>query len=111
MLIRLLPLVTGLLPIIAIHVSLLVAISAGSIPTCVPYIEGCTSISAAGRYEPASFIFKPAMLSQWVIMVFYWLFNTAWLRALARDADADPDTGRWMASPRFDNGSRRSPRN
>ena len=97
MLIRVLPLVTGLLPIIAIHVSLLVAINAGSIPACFPYTEGCTSISAAGRYEPASFIFKPAMLSQWVIMVFYWLFNTAWLRALARDADGDPNTGRWMA--------------
>ena len=67
MLIRLLPLVTGLLPILAIHISLLVAINAGVIPACFPYIEGCTSISATGRYEPASFIFKPAMMSSWAV--------------------------------------------
>ncbi len=96
MLIRLLPLIAGLMPIIAIHLSLVVAISAGSIPSCNPYIEGCTSISAAGRYEPASFIFKPAMMSQWMLMVLYWLFNAAWLRALADDADGA--VGRWMAT-------------
>lgn len=97
MLIRVLPLVTGLVPIVAIHVSLLIAINAASIPACVPYIEGCTSISAAGRYEPASFVFKPAMLSQSVIMVLYWLFNTAWLRALSRETGSDRAVGRWMA--------------
>jgi len=95
MLIRLLPLVTGLLPMIAIHVSLALAVHAGAIPACFPYIDGCASISATGRYEPASFVFKPAMMSEWAIMVFYWLFNAAWLRALA--GDADRKIGRWMA--------------
>lgn len=95
-LIRLLPLVTGLLPIVAIHLSLVVAINAGSIPSCIPYFEGCTSISAAGRYEPATFIFKPAMMSEWTVMVFYWLFNVAWLRSLANEANRDANTGRWI---------------
>ena len=95
MLIRLLPLITGLLPIIAIHGSLIVAINAGVILACNPYLDGCTSISATGRYEPASFIFKPAMLSEWVIMVAYWLFNVAWLRSLADDSHHT--IGRWMA--------------
>ncbi|MDH3442146.1 MAG: hypothetical protein OEM63_15405 [Gammaproteobacteria bacterium] len=95
-LIRMLPLITGLLPIVAIHLSLVVAIDAGSIPYCIPYFEGCASISAAGRYEPAIFIFKPAMMSEWTIMVFYWLFNVAWLRSIAKEADRDPKTGRWI---------------
>ena len=94
MLIRFIPLITGLLPIIAIHTSLFVAINTGSIPACIPYIDGCTSISATGRYEPASFIFKPAMLSEWLIMVVYWLFNAAWLRSLADDTNGR--IGRWM---------------
>lgn len=98
MLIRLLPLITGLLPIIAIHVSLIVAINAASIPACFPYIDGCASISATGRYEPASFIFKPAMMSAWTMLVFYWLFNVAWLRSLAREAGEKDRIGAWMAS-------------
>jgi len=94
-LIRLLPIITGALPIVAIHLSLVVAIHAGSIPSCIPYLEGCTSISAAGRYEPASFIFKPAMMSEWAMMVFYWLFNVSWLRSLANTAGRNSRTGRW----------------
>jgi hypothetical protein len=97
MLVRLLPLITGLLPIIAIHISLFVAINAASIPACIPYIEGCASISATGRYEPASFIFKPAMLSEWGILILYWLFNVAWLRALAREAGETENIGKWLA--------------
>jgi len=95
MLIRYLPLVTGLLPVVAIHLSLLVAIHAGTIPSCIPYIDGCASISATGRYEPASFIFKPAMMSSWTILIFYWLYNVAWLRSLARFASLPgrPGTG------------------
>ena len=97
MLIRLLPLVTGLLPILAIHISLLVAINAGVIPACFPYIEGCTSISATGRYEPASFIFKPAMMSSWAVLVLYWVYNLAWLRSLARQLDVQEKPGAAMA--------------
>lgn len=93
MLIRLLPLVTGLLPMVAIHVSLIVAIDAGAIPACIPYIDGCASISATGRYEPASFIFKPAMMSEWTVLVLYWLFSVAWIRSLAQRANYDQKMG------------------
>jgi hypothetical protein len=81
---RWLPLVTGLLPIVAIHLSLVIAINAGSIATCFPYFDGCASISATGRYEPASFVFKPAMIIEAVLMIGYWIFNAAWLRSMAR---------------------------
>lgn len=87
MLLRYLPLVAGLVPIIAIHASLLIAINAGVISACFPYVEGCTSISATGRYEPASFLFKPAMIAESIIMIAYWLFNAAWLRSMLHAAD------------------------
>jgi len=96
MILRLLPLLTGLLPIVAIHLSLLVAIDAGAIPSCLPYIEGCASISATGRYEPASFIFKPAMMSEWMLLVVYWLFNVAWIRSFSRVTGESGRAGRWM---------------
>ena len=82
MLLRFVPLITGLLPIIAIHLSLLLAISAGKIPACIPYLDGCTSISATGRYVPASFLFKPAMIVEAVFMIAYWVLSVAWLNSL-----------------------------
>jgi hypothetical protein len=83
---RFLPLVTGLLPIVAIHASLLLAIDAGTIQACIPYLDGCASISATGRYDPAVFLFKPAMTAEAVLMIFYWLLNVAWVRELSRRA-------------------------
>lgn len=82
MMLRILPLVTGMVPIVAVFTSYWIAASAGNVPTCNPFIDGCTSVSATGRYPPASYLFKGAMLPQSIILSFYWLFNVAWLRAL-----------------------------
>lgn len=95
---RLLPLVTGLLPIVAIHSSLAIAIVAGVFPPCFPYVDGCVSISATGRYPPSTFVFKAAMMSEWVIMVLYWLASAAWLRALNRAAGGNGKPGAVMAA-------------
>jgi hypothetical protein len=93
MLIRFLPLIAGLLPIIAIHLSLLIAIYAGVIESCMPYIDGCTSISATGRYAPASFLFRPAMIAEAVIMIAYWIFSIAWLQSMHRVAKKPAGVG------------------
>lgn len=86
MLLRILPLITGLLPIAAIHLSYLIAIHTANLPSCIPYIHGCVSISATGRYPPASFLFKAVMMPEAVILAIYWLGNVAWLQALNRSA-------------------------
>lgn len=94
---RLLPLVAGLLPVIAIHLSFLVAVGADRVPGCFPYIDGCTSISSTGRHAPASLLFKGAMLPQAVLLIVYWLAMAAWLQALLpKDAPART-TGRAVA--------------
>ncbi len=86
MLLRLLPLITGFAPIFAIHASYLIAIRAGVLSACIPYVGGCTSISATGRYPPSSFLFKSVMMPEAILMVAYWLFSVAWLRSLERSA-------------------------
>ncbi len=86
MLIRLLPLITGLLPIVAILASFFIAVDAGRVPACNPFIDGCTSISATGRYPPASYLFRAAMLPQSVLLAIFWLFSAAWLRSLVHAA-------------------------
>ena len=84
MLLRLLPLVTGILPILAIHGAYFLAVVAERVPACVPYLHGCTSISATGRYPPASYLFKAVMLPEAVFLIAFWILSAAWLRALAR---------------------------
>ncbi|MGH8221600.1 MAG: hypothetical protein ACREQZ_01375, partial [Woeseiaceae bacterium] len=59
---RLVPLATGLLPILAIHACYLLAVHYAALPACIPYFDGCTSISATGRYAPASYLFRAVML-------------------------------------------------
>jgi len=82
MLLRFLPLLTGLLPVVAVHASYAISIAAGRVPGCLPYVDGCTSISATGRYPPASYLFKALMLPEAVLLALYWLYAVAWLRVL-----------------------------
>ncbi|MDH4314714.1 MAG: Frag1/DRAM/Sfk1 family protein [Gammaproteobacteria bacterium] len=77
---RMVPIVAGLAPIIAIHLCYLIAIQHSLLPGCIPYVEGCVSISATGRYEPASYLFKAVMLPNSMLLFAYWLLNVAWLR-------------------------------
>jgi hypothetical protein len=90
MLLRALPLLTGLIPLVAVFSSYWIAASAGNLPSCNPFLDGCTSVSATGRYPPATYLFKGAMLPQSIILSCYWLFNVAWLRALTITAGQVP---------------------
>ena len=93
MLLRILPLIVGLLPLASIHLSYLIAIHAAKLPSCIPYIHGCVSISATGRYPPASYLFKAAMMPEAVILAIFWLGSVAWLRALHRSAGQTRSVG------------------
>lgn len=72
----------GLLPLVAIHLCYLLAAANGHVPWCLPYIDSCTSISAAGRYSPEFFVFKGLMIPAAVVIGLYWLGVAAWLRNL-----------------------------
>lgn len=79
---RVVPILTGLLPIIAIHVCYLIAVQYAGLPACIPYLDGCTSISATGRYPPANYLFRAVMLPTTMLLCAYWLLNVVWLRAI-----------------------------
>ena len=82
MLIRSLPLIAGVAPFIAINLAYWIGVTWGPLPTCNPYIDGCTSISATGRYPPGSFLFKAVEMPQSVLLAITWAFAVAWLRSL-----------------------------
>ncbi len=82
MLIRWLPLFIGLVPLLGVHVAYLIAVDYGYLQLCVPYLDGCTSISGTGRYPPASFLFKAVEMAMAVALPVFWYFAVKWLRAL-----------------------------
>jgi hypothetical protein len=90
MLIRWLPLIVGIVPFVGIHICYAIAIEHGYAQACIPYIDGCTSISATGRYPPANLLFRAIELPFAALLVVLWSLTVRWLKALA------PDFGRGL---------------
>ena len=77
------------LPLLTIHLCWLVSSLEGYIDWCVPYTGPCTSISRAGRYGTAWWLFKLLMIPASVLMIHYWWACRRWLHAC---------TGKWRDS-------------
>lgn len=69
----------GLVPLVGVNIAYVLAAGDGQVPSCLVYLEGCTSVSATGREPPASFFFRGAMLPASVLMLVYWWLARHWL--------------------------------
>jgi len=63
---------TGILPIVSIHATYVIAAAEGYVPWCNPYVDSCTSISATGRYGTAFFLFKATMIPYALLLYLFW---------------------------------------
>ena len=76
----------GMLPILAAHLAYLLNIWAGadlaSQYVCMPYLDGCVSISRAARSGPGLHLFRALMLPSAVLLLLSWEFVREWLRGL-----------------------------
>lgn len=79
---RSLPLIAAVVPFIGVTASYGIAVHYDLVPSCTPYIDGCTSISATGRYEPASFLFRAVQMPLGVLHIAIWLLSIEWLKAM-----------------------------
>jgi hypothetical protein len=86
MVIRGLLLVTALAPVIGVNIAYWIGVSYDNLPSCIPYIDGCTSISSTGRYPPGDRLFRAVMLPQAVLLAVTWYATALWLRAVRPDA-------------------------
>ena len=72
----------ALIPLVSVHLAYAVSIAQGTAPACVPYWQGCTSISAAVRNGWANHLFKLSMLPYTSLLFGYWWLCAAWSRQL-----------------------------
>jgi len=82
MLVRGLPLIACLAPLIGINVAYWIGADNNVLPSCFPYLDGCTSISSTGRYPPGDRVFRAVMLPQAAILAMTWYFAALWLKSL-----------------------------
>jgi hypothetical protein len=97
--VRFIALLAAVVPFLGVHLSYLVAAGTGVVDWCIPYWDSCTSISATGRYAPASYIFRATMLPAAVFIALYWACNGFWLSAENAQAGQRPSAmTAWMVA-------------
>lgn len=84
---RVIALTIGLLPILAINLAYIIAVASDTVPECIPYLDGCTSISSTGRKPPSSYVFKPALSLSAALMILFWFRSNSWLYDLGERSD------------------------
>lgn len=72
-------LLTGLLPLLCVHLTYVIAASHEHVAWCLPYWDSCTSISATGRQLPEKLVFKFIMLPTGLMIIAFWWLADQWL--------------------------------
>ena len=54
----------------------------GNVSWCMPYIEGCTTISQAARSGNSIYIYRDAMIAYGVLLIWFWIYAQRWLNLL-----------------------------
>ena len=75
-----LPFFIGILAIFSGNLAYLVSLNEGLVDACLPYLEGCTSISKTGRHGLASILFKLTILPVMTLLSAYWLISYTLLK-------------------------------
>ena len=61
-----------IVPLATINICYPIAVAFEHVSACIPYLEGCTSVSSTGRNAPESLIFKTGMLSSAIVLALLW---------------------------------------
>ena len=72
---------TAVVPTLTVNVCYVISSTQGLVPACIPYFEGCTSISSAGRYGISYYLFKVGMVGAAVLLVLFWRQMSGHIRA------------------------------
>jgi hypothetical protein len=83
-----LALVTGLAPLLVVHIAFFGSVLGEYVPLCNPYLDGCASISASGRHGFSYVFFKVGMIPAAFLLAAFWLVCWRWLLQLGEDSSA-----------------------
>lgn len=81
-----LPLAAGLLPLAGTVIAFQVAVAQGQFVSCIPFLEGCVSISRAARYDLPNVLFRAFLLPAATLQGLTWMLSARWLLAVGAPA-------------------------
>ena len=79
-----LALAVAIVPAVAAHLAYYLSVRDGWVPACIPYLDGCTSISRAARHGVGNTLFKAVMLPMALVSALLWREAWHWLREQRR---------------------------
>ena len=79
---RTLAILVVILPLLASNSAYLLSAFEGFVPWCMPYIDGCTTISQAGRSGNTIFLYRALVVTYSVSLIWFWLYSKSWLELL-----------------------------
>ena len=59
-------------PIISVSISYLISAFLNYVPWCIPFTDGCTSISKVGRYGISFYIYKIFLIPVAILVIYFW---------------------------------------
>ena len=71
-----------LLPLLASNGAFLLSANAGLVPWCLPYLDGCSTISQAGRSGDTIFYYRALVFPYAVLLMLFWSYSIKWLDSL-----------------------------
>jgi hypothetical protein len=74
-----LPLAIAVLLVVAAHLAWWMSLRGGHVPACIPYLEGCTSISRAARHGLGNHVFRLLVLPCTALLALHWWASARWL--------------------------------
>ena len=74
------------LPLLASNGAFLLSAYEGLIPWCMPYIDGCSSISRAGRSGDTIFFYRALVFPYSILLMLFWVYSGKWLDYLQGNA-------------------------
>ncbi|GGK04712.1 hypothetical protein [Luteimonas terricola] len=74
-----LPLAIAALLVVAVHLAWGLSVRDGHVPACIPYLEGCTSISRAARHGLGNHVFRLMVLPCTALLALHWWSSARWL--------------------------------
>lgn len=77
---RTLALIISVLPFLTSNAVYLLSAYEGFIPWCIPYIDGCTTISQAARSGNSIFVYRAAMIAYGILLIWFWIYAQHWLK-------------------------------
>ena len=79
---RILAILVVIFPLLASNGAFLLSACEGFVPWCMPYIDGCTTISQAGRSGDTIFFYRALVFPYSVLLILFWVYSKEWLELL-----------------------------